>query len=549
MPLAGGQEAVGTIPSNRAARRRSAMASAVHKTPNLQLEQSSPGTPPSSGETSASTRRRSAESSSRRNQRTKSHGKGQKEVASPLANSCVAASLARTRNPSSSSMCSPKALGIIEEGPESSGYLRSGGLESASRGEGTEETPIVSPVSRSDTIDVDLSTVGVDVAGNSGEEHEKHGSVGTAERVGEGSGVRKGSATNMSDASAAHPASSLLARESASPRSGRTRLHGSPSRSQASPARSSRSASRSLSPPRSTSAASPRENDQLSWLRLQMEEQMAQRERKVRREVERQKEEEYRQAVTSIRKELGRTARAERELTTRERLVAEKARRTAEEDASRSISSVSAVAAREQREAVRVAVEEATRKLTARHAIELTTLREEHEKRIAATEVRFTKQLSTARQKAAAAEAARWERSAAEKLKVATQEAEVAHKHAAEAQAALDQANLARAEAEDRSSLQAKRASELIMSNEARVELARAHAESLQGVVTRLDEERSGLLSRTREHTEAEMSVCRMHAQIEIMEASSRCAVAIAKRHHSRVAPLTSDALPQRCTL
>ena len=243
-----------------------------------------------------------------------------------------------------------------------------------------------------------------------------------------------------------------------------------------------------------------------------MEDVLVEREYKLRRIIQREKDDETHQLLILARKE---------------KLEHERARKLSEERESRAVMETFAIAEREQREAVKAAVTEATRNLQTHFAIEMDRLQKEHIRHLEAAKEESKRQIAIAVSKALAAEVARHDAQELERKKHAKDETKALRQALEEAQEEVQRALERRAEAEGRAKLQVTRATELIAVNEARAEATRVHSEYLEEVIARMDVERDIAMRRWKEMAEKESEVAKMQAAVEIAKEKAARSVLI----------------------
>ena len=243
-----------------------------------------------------------------------------------------------------------------------------------------------------------------------------------------------------------------------------------------------------------------------------MEDVLAEREYKLRRIIQREKDDEAHQLLILARKE---------------QLEHERARKLSEEREGRAVMDTIAIAEREQREAVKAAVTEATRNLQTHFAIEMDRLQKEHIRHLEAAKEESKRQIAIAVSKALAAEVARHDAQELERKKHAKDETKALRQALEEAQEEVQRALERRAEAEGRAKLQVTRATELIAVNEARAEATRVHSEYLEEVIARMDVERDIAMRRWKEMAEKESEVAKMQAAVEIAKEKAARSVLI----------------------
>ena len=263
--------------------------------------------------------------------------------------------------------------------------------------------------------------------------------------------------------------------------------------------------------------------EELNRVRKEMEDKMVQREEQLRRDMMKANAGDARSPNAGD----ARSPNAGDARSPTNGVIADRARKVAEDGANRSMQTAVARADRERREAIRIAVMDASRKLDQKHAIELASLRSEHQKNVVSVKDRLTKQIAAARAKGIAEEAARWEAQRMDKTSQAKVELEQALRVAETAESQIAKANEARVEVETRAKQQVARATELLAANESRVEAAVALAESQEAIVARLEEEKSVLVALAREQAEAEVDIMRMQCAIDVAVEKAKSSKAI----------------------
>lgn len=174
---------------------------------------------------------------------------------------------------------------------------------------------------------------------------------------------------------------------------------------------------------------------------------MLEREEKVRREVVKAKDEELRKLVIATRKDAETAVRAEMEGRYKENSTADKARKIAEDGASQAMQVALVRVQKEQKDAIKSAVDAVRHELTAKHAIEIAALKVDEEKRIERAREEATKHAAHPHVRALAAEVEKRETLEAElaAVKAAASDASAARQAEAKARQEVVEANDSRA--------------------------------------------------------------------------------------------------------
>ena len=132
---------------------------------------------------------------------------------------------------------------------------------------------------------------------------------------------------------------------------------------------------------------------ELAKVRKEMEERFDEREERVRREIGKIKDEETKRLVLAARKEVEAKMRAQVEAL-KAAIPSDKAKLAAEDQACQAVKMAVVRVEREQRDAIKQAVAEATKQLTSKHAVDLIAFREGENRRIEAARADVMKQLT-----------------------------------------------------------------------------------------------------------------------------------------------------------
>ena len=132
---------------------------------------------------------------------------------------------------------------------------------------------------------------------------------------------------------------------------------------------------------------------ELAKVRKEMEERFDEREERVRREVGKSKDEEAKRLVLAARKETEAKLRSQIEAL-KASIPSDKAKLAAEDQASQAVKMAVVRVEREQRDAIKQAVADATKQLTSKHAVDMIAYREGENRRIEAARADVMKQLT-----------------------------------------------------------------------------------------------------------------------------------------------------------